>query len=466
MNTITPVLDYDSKKPLYIQLYDYIKTEISSGRLAAGSKLPSLRALAAALKISITTIELAYNQLAVEGYITSKEKSGYYVNANADHSPEFSYVPPVINSIARDPKKSIPYYSDTALFDFVKWKKCLNYVINEYSDLLAFEASPQGEEFLRQEIAHYLYMTRGVICSPEQIIIAAGTQPIINLACSFLSVMNIDGIAYEDPGYLPSVNVFKDRGFKTIPINISESGASLEEISKKSPSVICVSPSIQFPMGTVMPIGKRYALLKYAAATKSIIIEDDYASELRYFGKPVPPLKSLDSTADVLYLGSFSSVLFPSIKISYMVLPAVMMPYSDKVMAHYNQTCSKTEQLALATYMNKGLLHTHVKKLRNLYSQKIKTASEAFSELFGDKVTILSKDSGLNMLIKINSERSYDAAKLSIIAREQGINIVPLQKYQTNKKDEDKSTLIFYYSTIPINQMYPALEKLYQEWKL
>ena len=466
MNTITPVLDYDSKKPLYIQLYDHIKTEISSGRLSADSKLPSLRVLASELKISITTIELAYNQLAVEGYITSREKSGYYVNANAEHFPEFSYVPPVISSVSKDPRKSMPYYFDTALFDFVKWKKCLNYVINEYSDLLAFEASPQGEEFLRQEIAHYLYMTRGVICSPEQIIIAAGTQPIINLACSFLSAMNINDIAYEDPGYLPSVNVFRDRGFKTVPINISESGASLEEIEEKSPSVICVSPSIQFPMGTVMPIGKRYALLKYAASTKSIIIEDDYASELRYFGKPVPPLKSLDSNADVLYLGSFSSVLFPSIKISYMVLPTVMMPYSGKVMDHYNQTCSKTEQLALAIYMNKGLLHTHVKKLRNLYSQKIKAASDAISELFGNKITVLSKDSGLNMLIKVTSSPACDALELSRRAKEQGINMVPLQKYQTNKKDEDKNTLIFYYSTIPLNSIYSALEKLSKEWKL
>lgn len=466
MNTITPILDYDSKKPLYIQLYNYIKSEISSGRLSAGSKLPSLRALAASLKISITTIELAYNQLLVEGYITSKEKSGYYVNANADHSPEFSYVPPIINSVTKAPRKNVPYYSDTALFDFVKWKKCLNYVINEYSDLLAFEASPQGEEFLRQEIAHYLYMTRGVICSPEQIIIAAGTQPIINLACSFLSAMNIDDIAYEDPGYLPSVNVFKDRGFNTIPINISESGASLDEIEKKSPSVICVSPSIQFPMGTVMPIAKRYALLKYASTTKSIIIEDDYASELRYFGKPVPPLKSLDSNADVLYLGSFSSVLFPSIKISYMVLPTVMIPYSDKVMANYNQTCSKTEQLALAIYMNKGLLHTHVKKLRNLYSQKIKAASDSFSELFGNKITILSKDSGLNMLIKVDPTCVSDASKLSRTAVEQGINMIPLQKFQTNKKDGDKTTLIFYYSTIPLNSIRPALEKLSKAWNL
>lgn len=464
MNTITPVLDYDSKKPLYLQLYSYIKSEITSGRLEADSRLPSLRALASNLKISVTTIELAYNQLAVEGYITGREKSGYYVNGNADYSSRPSYAPPVINSFAKKAMEKPPFYSDPALFDFVKWKKCLNHVINEYSELLVFEASPQGESFLRQEISHYLYMTRGVVCHPDQIIIAAGTQSIINLACSFLSAMKLDNIAYEDPGYLPSVNIFKDRGFTTVPISISDSGASLEEIEKASPSVICVSPSIQFPMGTVMPIGKRYSLLKYAAANGCIIIEDDYASELRYFGRPVPPLKSLDSSSDVLYLGSFSSVLFPSIKISYMVLPEAMMPYSETVMKNYSQTCSKTEQLALATYMEKGLLHTHVKKLRKLYSQKIKAAEDALNEFFGEKISVLSGQSGLNMLLKINAPA--DADSLAAAAGRTGINMVPLTKFKTNKKDEDKSLLIFYYSTIPLDSMSSALKKLSEEWKI
>ncbi|MDO4482422.1 MAG: PLP-dependent aminotransferase family protein [Bacillota bacterium] len=464
MNTITPILDFDSKKPLYLQLYNYIKTEITSGRLEADSRLPSLRALASSLKISVTTIELAYNQLAVEGYITGREKSGYYVNENADYSSVTSYTSPGINSLSGKATEKPRYYTDPTLFDFVKWKKCLNHAINEYSDLLAYEASVQGEKFLRQEISHYLYMTRGVVCLPDQIVIAAGTQSIINLACSFLSAMELDNIAYEDPGYLPSVNIFKDRGFRTIPVSISDSGASLYDIEKASPSVICVSPSIQFPMGTVMPIGKRYSLLKYAAANGCIIIEDDYASELRYFGRPVPPLKSLDSSAGVLYLGSFSSVLFPSIKISYMVLPEVMMPYAGTVMKNYSQTCSKTEQLALATYMEKGLLHTHVKKLRKLYSQKIKAAEDAIEEHFGDKISILSGQSGLNMLLKINV--AADSDSLSAAAEKTGINMVPLTRFKTNKKDEDNNLLIFYYSGIPLDSIPSALKKLAEEWNL
>ena len=464
MNTLTPILDDASKQPLYIQLYNYIKTEISCGRLSSGFKLPSLRALAASLKISITTVELAYNQLTVEGYIISRAKSGYYVNISAENLPLTTYVPPVINPLAKIPVNNNKYYSDPDLFDFIKWKKCLNYVINEYPDLLAYEASPQGEVYLRQQLAHYLYMTRGVVCSPDQIIIAAGTQSIINLACSFLTEMKLDNIAYEDPGYLPSINVFRDRGFRTIPIHIRKDGASIEEIRTAMPSVICVSPSIQFPMGTVMPIGKRYELLKFASQTGSIIIEDDYASELRYFGKPVPPIMSLDSNANVLYLGSFSSVLFPSLKISYMVLPSMMMLYSEKVLENHNQTCSKTEQLALAAYMDKGLLHTHVKKLRNLYAQKINVACEAFSQYFGSNVTIHSKESGLNMLLKVHS--SQDAGELSETAKTLGLNIVPLRKYRTNKKDENDATLIFYYSAIPIRSIPSALKKLAEAWKL
>ncbi len=465
MNSITPTLDYDSRKPMYLQLYSYIKTEILSGRLSAGEKLPSLRSMAATLKISITTVELAYNQLTVEGYTVSREKSGYFVNnTGASSNGGSAYYTPVLDSVKNTPQDNNQMYSDAALFDFVKWKKCLNFVINEYPERLAYEASPQGEDLLRNQISQYLYMTRSVVCTPDQIIIAAGTQQIINLACSFLSVMNMTKIAYEDPGYLPAVSVFKDRGFNTVPITITDTGASLDEIKAASPSVICVSPSIQFPHGTVMPIGKRRELLRYAAATGSIIIEDDYASELRYFGKPVPPLKSLDSNAPVLYLGSFSSLLFPSIKISYMVLPVSMLPYSGTIMKNYSQTCSKTEQLALAAYMEKGLLHTHVKKLRNLYAQKVNLAAASLSEIFGNRITVFSRDSGLNMLIRVNVES--DADMLCHIAADCGINMVPLHKYQTNKKEEDKSTLIFYYSNIPLDDIPAAIKILSVKWNL
>lgn len=464
MNTFTPVLDMDSGKALYLQLYEYIRREISSGRLPKGTRLPSLRGLAASLKISITTVSLAYNQLLVEGYIASREKSGYFVDITGEKIPSSVYSAPVISSVEQREKHQVPRYTDPALFDFVKWKKCLNYVFNEHAELLTMEADPQGEEALRIQICRYLYMTRGVVCTPEQVVIAAGTQAITGIACGILLEMGMKTAVYEDPGYLPAVSVLKERGFGLKPVSITENGASIEEIRAADPDVICVSPSIQFPLGTVMPAGRRNELIRYAMEEKKIIIEDDYASELRYFGRPVPPMKSLSEQAPVLYLGSFSSLLFPSLRISYMVLPGVMLPYLGRIMDYHTQTCSKTEQLALAAYIEKGLLQTHVKKLRSLYAQKVNRVCSLIPEIFGDAVGVRSRESGLNILLEI--ERKADAEVLCRKAQETGIRMVPLSRYRTRKKDEDHPTLIFYYSDIPLDALPEALKRLSEAWAL
>lgn len=469
MQSLTPNLNPELKAPLYRQLYTYIKNEIYGGRLTAGTKLPSLRALASSQKISITTVALAYNQLMVEGYIEGKEKSGYYVSLSSEDGARHSvYETPTITALTFNADDERPAYIDTSLFDFVKWKKCLNSVINDHSELLITPASPRGEAALRKQIAHYLYMTRGLISDPDQIIIAAGTQMISTLVSTFLRRTGLRSLAYEDPGYLPSVNVYHDRGFDVHPVGITDKGVSLEEIRKIGPSVISVSPSNQFPLGMVMPVSERMALLKYAEENDCIIIEDDYAAELRYFGRPVPPLKSLDKTDRVLYLGSFSSLLFPSLKISYMIIPERFRDIAGEVMKNYNQTCSKTEQLALATYMEKGLLHTHVKKLRKLYSQKMELAADCLTEVFGKNVVISSRDSGLNMVLEVRDgllggsgeEGSAGIERFCGVAGEVGLNMMPLYELSTTDKFRDSNRVVFYYSSIPIGEMKGAIEKL------
>lgn len=467
MNPFIPVLKTENKKPLYIQIYEAIKEEIVSGRLKSGEKLPSLRGMAANMKLSITTVELAYNQLSVEGYIFSREKSGYFIgNAGDILNRPLIYKPPVLQRQSPvGEAETREMYADTALFDFVKWKKCLNQVINEFPHQLAREASPSGEQPLKEQISHYLYLSRGVQCRPEQIIIAAGTQQILNIISSFFTLMEIDGIAYENPGYFAGSNTFKDRGFTTFPIPLKNNGISLTKIEEINPSVICVSPSNQFPSGIVMPAGKRYSLLRYAHANDCIIIEDDYASELRYFGRPVPPVKSLDQNGPVLYLGSFSSVMFPSSKISYMVLPERFAPFHNEVLSLHTQTCSKTEQLALALYMEKGLFQIHIKKLRKLYSQKINAATAALKEAFGSAITIRNKDSGLNMLLEITSSLSDEI--LCSTAASVGLNMVSIHRFQEEKKEESrqKHTLIFYYHFIPLEELPFAIFNLKQVWQ-
>ncbi|MBO4235422.1 MAG: PLP-dependent aminotransferase family protein [Firmicutes bacterium] len=375
----------NNRSHIYIQLYRHIKDEILAGNIKVGEKLPSLRSVAEDSGISVTTVGQAYDQLLTEGYIISKPQSGYYVaeipttavskkDRAAGDRPEF-------DDFTFDRGKLL-YDLDT--FDFLKWKKCAARVLNEYADMLLFESDIKGEAALRFEICKYLYSSRGVSASPEQVVIGAGSQQLTSHLARILSRMGIDMVCTEDPGYLPIQNVFRDRGFAIAKIPVTENGIMIEKLPANIPTAVYVSPANQFPTGSVMPIGARYKLLEWALENNSIILEDDYDSELRYFGKPVPALQGLDESDSVVYLGSFSSTLFPAIKISYMILPDKMVRIFDSIKGDYTQTCSKAEQLTLALFMEDGYYYTNIRKLRRLYAQKLEAVVEAFEKYGGD----------------------------------------------------------------------------------
>ncbi|MBQ1407384.1 MAG: PLP-dependent aminotransferase family protein, partial [Eubacterium sp.] len=311
--------------PQYIQLYEYIKNEILIGRIAAGQRLPSLREATEILDVSLTTVRSAYDQLLLEGYIISKPQSGYFASelnagnvgtASASHDYDITKL---------DTSENKPAYKyDLSSFDFVKWKKCMAAVLNETPEALLTEGDRQGEPELRSEISKYIFRARGVYAEPDQIVIAAGTQQLMGLLSRILNETGIRTVAVEDPGYEPVRSIFKDRGFNTVLVPVKSDGISIEELPAGERTAVYVSPSNQFPTGSVMPAGRRYKLMEWADRTGSIIIEDDYDSELRYFGRPIPPIRALRPDPDVVYLGSFSSTLFSAIRISYMVLPGNM----------------------------------------------------------------------------------------------------------------------------------------------
>ena len=257
-------------------------------------------------------MEQAYDQLAVEGYIQSKPQSGYYAcaidpehlqsaprsrfAASDDETTDF-------NGLSGLDRTQLSGYYDPACFDFVKWKKCMTRVLTEYTDFLYSEGDLRGEAPLRHEISKYIYQARGVRCQPEQIVIGAGTQQLTGLLCIILANMGIDYVAFEEPGYLPVRSIFRDRGFKMTTVPVQKDGIRIENLPANIRSTAYVSPSIQFPTGSVMPVGRCYELLEWAEQNDSIIIEDDYNSELRYFGRAVPSLQGLDHNQRVVYLG-------------------------------------------------------------------------------------------------------------------------------------------------------------------
>ena len=460
MKALMPILDDNRKKPYYLQLYDYIKSAILNGAIGEGEKHPSLRNLASSTNLSVTTVEQCYNQLLVEGYISSRAQSGYYVNSVFSHSnktvPKKNDFSPTELYGTNIDIASVPsnFYYDEECFDFNKWKKCMNKVINEYSPALFFESDSQGEKGLRQEIARYLYMSRGVACKPQQIVIGAGTQQITNHLATLLRKISIEHVSLETPGYMPVRNIFRDRGFAITSVPVCEDGLALEKLPTNIRTAIYVSPSNHNPTGAVMPIGRRYELINWALENDSYIIEDDYDSELRYFGRPIPALKSLENSQRVIYLGSFSSTLFAAVKISYMVLPEETASIFMSMINDYSQTCSKLEQLTLALFMETGNYQTHIKKLRKLYSQKLSAITEIFENRAGDFIEMKNTSSGLNVILKVNSRKKNEELKKE--ADSLGIPLNPLH---------EEGLVALYYSSIPLSDIDEALNRLILRWK-
>lgn len=460
MKAILPVLDETRKRPYYLQLYDHISEAILRGDIAEGEKLPSLRNLAKSTGLSVTTVEQCYNQLLVEGYVYSKAQSGYYVNNVFMHSEKTvpidsaaSFKQVYSGGFLNDMQGvEINQLHDPDCFDFNKWKKCMNKILTEYSATLFFEGDPQGEQNLRSEIARYLYMSRGVSCSPNQIIIAAGTQQITNHLATILRKIGIEHVALEDPGYAPVRSMFRDRGFAITDVPVAADGLAIEKLPANIRTAAYVSPSNNVFTGAVMPVGRRYQLLSWAAENNSYIIEDDYDSELRYFGKPVPALKSLESSGRVIYLGSFSSTLFAAVKISYMVLPQEMAELFSSMAGDYSQTCSKLEQLTLAMFMETGNYQTHIKKLRKLYSQKLALVTEALSSESADSIKVRNTSSGINIILEVDSPK--ETIQLKKEADSLGLPISVL----------DDGLFVFNYNQIPVSDIPSLLRKLALLW--
>lgn len=460
------------RDPLYIQLYEYIRSEIISGNMEEGAKLPALRRLAKDLNLSITTVEFAYNQLSVEGYIESKPQSGFYVakipgpvminKAQAGSKSKTHDINMVSeNDVPECDASKKKYITDPNAFDFKKWRKSLMRVIDEESNLLMQEGDPQGEEALRYEISKYVFNSRGVRCQPNQVVIGAGTQQLTSHIGRLLRHIGMHLVCTEDPGYQPVNKIFEDQGYILNKIPVSSQGIEIEKLPE-SKAAVYVCPNNQFPTGAVMPIASRYELLKWANLNDGLIIEDDYDSELRYFGRPISSLQGLEhyeEDSHVLYLGSFSATLFPSVKISYMILPRQLANKLDFILEGYTQTCSKTEQLALAHFMESGYYYTNIKKLRNLCGRKLAACIKVIESYGRDLVIADRTESGLYVILSVKTDMSEK--EMEVIAENMGIlayhsdDLIPI---------EGMKSMIFYYSRLPENELQNLTREMIDSW--
>ncbi|AKA67635.1 PLP-dependent aminotransferase family protein [Clostridium scatologenes] len=471
MFSFTPLLDNTINKPIYYQLYECIKKEIIYGNIRGDEKLPSLRNLSKNLQLSKNTIEAAYDQLYAEGYIKRIPKVGYVVENIDSDLLKLSHISNSLtfkNEEAENIKKLkydlAPKYMDKKCYNIKTWKNIINSVINnEFESLLSYGDS-QGEYELRFEIAKYIYENRGVQCKPNQIVVGAGTQYCLNLICQILRG-NFDSIGMEEPGSNYIRYVFERNQFNIKPIDVNENGLDVRKLENSRCKITFVTPSHQFPKGVIMSVKNRLQLLNWAQNNDGIIIEDDYDSEMRFSNKPIPALKSLDNFDRVIYLGTFSKIFIPSIRISFMVLPNWLLDlYLDKYKMN-GQTTSKLEQIALARFMNKGYLQSHIRKARRHYEKKYKVITKAIHTFMGDKVNLISSNTGMRAILEF--ETSCGEEEIVNIAKNVGIKITPISKYYIDKNNYDgngKVRVLISYKGIPIEDIEPVIKLLNDIW--
>lgn len=424
-----PVWDSASKEPLYMQLYRFLKLEIQCGRIKAGARLPSKRKLAVHLGISKNTIEAAYQQLDAEGYVDCQPRKGIFVKEMEEGIYPGRVKKPV-RPISRTEEYKIDFSHgrvDVSHFPFSKWRRLNQQLQFQDEGDYLHVGHPQGELPLREEIAEYLFQSRGVICSSEQIIIGARIQYLLGMLHVTLGKECL--YAMENPGFHRVRTTLEGHGLIVESIPLDEQGIRIQPLYDKCVDVVYVTPSHQFPTGTIMPISRRNELLRWADRTKGYIIEDDYDSEFRYAGKPIPALQGLNETERVIYLGTFSKSFIPSIRLSYMVLPGHLMEEYQTRLNMYKQTVSRITQVALAAFMKEGDWNRHLNRMRNVYRRKQKILITAINRHMGDRVTIIGEKSGLHILLQVHSGQSESC--LIELAKGRSIKIYPTSIYHT-----------------------------------
>ena len=449
------MLTYELKKapgvPLYEALYRCIRRDILSGKLAAGEKLPSKRALATHLEVSKITVEAAYNQLLAEGYIRSQEKVGYF----AENLQKLPSPAPIPEAAAQHAEDLIDLTGDSpSHFPFSVWSRLQREVMLDLGEGLLLPLHKQGLPQLRCAIARHLQQFRGMQVNPDNILIGAGTDFLYNLLVQLLGRDKRYGV--EEPGYSKIQKIYEAAGAACNLLNLDKEGVDPEDLGDTQ--VLHISPSHHFPSGIVMSNARRRTLLDWAAADSDrYIIEDDYDSEFRFNAHPMPALHTLDGGGKVIYLNTFSKTLAPSIRISYMVLPGSLMEKFRRTLGFYSCTVPSFEQYTLERFISRGHFEKHINRMRKHYKSirnRVLTAITGCK--YADHFTILEENAGLHFLLQV--DLPLTDAQLTQTCRKLGLRVAPLSSYY-RFPEENSHCLVVNYSGLT-EEALTGLEKI------
>ena len=455
-------LDSNDVLPLHRQLYEELRRLILSGRLVPGQRLPSTRGLAKSLLISRATVTQSYDQLLSEGYLQTIIGSGTYVCDRLPDDLLAAAVPKVTAAeVPAKPSVQLSAYGanllttdyltqtgDTnssnqkALISFKYGLPALDEIpLKQWRQLLSrrcritnremfeYASDSQGYQPLREAIARYLVQSRAVQCEANQVIIVSGSQQALDLIARVF-IEQGDEVAIENPGYLGARRIFLANGARLLPIPVDKSGVVVERLSDYNAAkikLIYVTPSHQFPTGAVLSLARRLELLAWATQVGAMIIEDDYDSEFRYEGRPIPALQGLDRGNSVIYVGTFSKVLFPALRIGYLVVPKTLVPVLTHAKRLTDRQSALLEQQVLTDFINEGYLERHIRRMRNLYDRRRQTLMDALVRHLGQRVTILGENAGIHLMVRLHTHLSDK--EIVAKAAQQGVELVNAQRY-------------------------------------
>lgn len=451
---------------LYQQIYEELKKKILDRELNPHEKLPSKRQLAQQLDVSINTVTNAYEQLLAEGYIYTVERSGYFIEEIAhfmNQTKRSTNVPKDLKEKSRnkDLWLSLSHMTaDMLLFPFNEWLKCQRQAIANHERELAEISHLQGPYTVRKTIAQLIALTRGVSCEPEQIVISAGTQPLMK---QLMEIQEDDPIfAMEDPGYSRMYSLLSRLDLHVEPIQLDDKGIDIKKVEQTRANFLFVTPSHQFPTGKIMPISRRIELLNWAAQKNNrFIIEDDYDSEFKYQTDNIPSLQSLDQHQRVIYIGTFSKSLLPSLRMSYMVLPLAFLRkyreiYSDLI--PYNNTLSL---YTLHYFIESGAYNRHIKRMNKHYESKRNLLIQKLRQTFKNKIYIEDIPAGLHFTATFKTKKSY--VEVEWLAEQHKLEIYTMRRFMLKNeyKHNDEIELIIGFANIEKDKIQEAVEKLY-----
>lgn len=455
-------LNPKSAIPLYIQLYQGIKKLIQENKLKKDERLPSKRQLAQVNGISMNTVINAYNQLLTEGYIYSIERSGYYIsdiqlqfNIPTSNSPKTISASSTLESnILYDLARST---ADTTVYPFSIFRKIYSDLLKEENDRILKVVDGRGLEQLRLSLHRYIEKSRGVPCHPDQILIGSSSYMLFNTLIDLLDDPNSIGI--ENPGYHGLNPLFTQKGLSIEPIKLDQYGLSLNELNRSNTSILYLTPNHQFPTGTIMPLERRQQILSWANKDKKrFIVEDDYDSEFKYSGIPVPSLSSLDTNQKVIYMGSFSRVLSTGLRISYMVLPKPLLNRYLERNSHLISPINTLEQWALHYFIQDGHLERHLNQARSFYKKKRDKLIQSIQS-FDKQADIQDSSTGLHILFTPSIHFNGNQMKTDLVNR--GIQLKLLSDFYYEWQKASSNTIFISFSSLPIKKIDNVVETIY-----